>query len=387
MSGLPYADVTVLDLSQGVAGPYCAALLALQGARVVKVEPPEGDWSRLLGGGRDGLTPLAIVNNLGKRSICLDARTSAGRMIVARLAASADVLVENFRPGVMTKLGLDYETLAAANPRLVYLSISGFGESGPWVGKAGVDSVLQAYTGIAMLNREASGRPKRFGMLLVDTVGALYAAQCIGAALYARSRTGRGDHVSLSLAQCAAAFQAAPLVDDSLFAGRYPLTVPAGVFATADGFVVLTTLRSDMWERFCRAIGREAWLADPRYATHASRGEHAGEINRLVEEVLATRATAQWVEIFDRADVLCGAVQGYAQLRDHPQMREMGYFGTLRQAPYDALEVPYPPGTERGAPLPPAPRAGQHTAEILHELGYSAAEISALVEARVILLR
>lgn len=386
MSGLAYADVTVLDLSQGIAGPYCATVLGLQGARVIKVEPPDGDWIRLLGGGRDGLTALAIVNNLGKRSICLDARTPAGRSIVARLAAQADVLVENFRPGVMTKLGLGYETLAAGNPRLVYLSISGFGDSGPWAGKAGTDSVLQAYTGMAALNRDESGRPKRYGMLAADMIAALYAVQCVGASLYARSRTGRGDHLRVSLAECCAAFQAAPILDESMFAGRDrpPITVPSGVFATADGFLVVVTLRDDMWERFCRAIGLEAWLSDPRYATNESRGGHAAEINRRVQETLATRDTGAWVEIFERSDVLCAEVQGYAALRNHPQMRHMGYFGEVQQGPSNALQVPYPPGTERGAPLPPAPRAGQHTGEILRELGYSAAEIAAMEQSRVV---
>ena len=159
----------------------------------------------------DGLTALAIASNLGKRSLCLDARTPAGRAIVARLATQADVLIENFRPRVMARLGLAYETLAADNPRLIYLSISGFVDSGPWADKPGTDSGRQAYTGMAVLNKDESGRPRRHGMLVADTIAALYAAQRVGAALYARSRTGLGEHVSLSLAECCAAFQAAPI--------------------------------------------------------------------------------------------------------------------------------------------------------------------------------
>ncbi len=171
-----YAGLQVLDMSQGVAGPYCAAMLGLQGADVVKVEPPGGDWIRVMGGGEAGMTPLAVAGNLGKRSLCIDARRPEGRAIIERLAARADVLVENFRPGVMAKLGLDAPTLRARNASLIYLSISGFGHEGPWADKPGTDSVLQAYTGIAASNRESDGTPRRLGMLVPDTVSAPNAA-------------------------------------------------------------------------------------------------------------------------------------------------------------------------------------------------------------------
>jgi crotonobetainyl-CoA:carnitine CoA-transferase CaiB-like acyl-CoA transferase len=389
MTELAYEGVTVVDMSQGVAGPYCAAMLGLHGATTIKVEPPDGDWIRVMGGGQEGLTALAIVSNLGKRSICLDAKKPEGRALIEKMVSKADVLVENFRPGVMQKLGLDYAALRAVNPRLVYLSITGFGESGPWAAKAGTDSVLQAYTGMATLNKEDSGRPRRLGMLVPDTIGALYAVQCVGAALYARTRTGQGRQIKVSLAECCAAFQAAPIVDETLFADRYkpPIAVPSGVFATADGFFVLLTLRNDMWERFCRAIGRDAWVTDPRYATNEGRGEHSAEINRLVGEILSTRPSRAWVELLEAADVLCAEVQSYAQLRDHPQMKHMGYFGELQQPPYGPLAVPYLPGTERGDSVRPAPRAGQHTRELLRELGYSAAEIAAMEQSRIVVQR
>ena len=179
-----YEGVTVVDMSQGVAGPYCAAMLGLQGA--------DGDQGRTarwrldqVDGRRPGRasTALAIVSNLGKRSICLDAKKPEGRALVEKMASKADVLVENFRPGVMQKLGLDYARLGAVNPQLVYLSITGFGDAGPWAAKAGTDSVLQAYTGMATLNKEDSGRPQRLGMLVPDTIGALYGVQCVGARL------------------------------------------------------------------------------------------------------------------------------------------------------------------------------------------------------------
>ena len=389
MTPLPYQGLAVVDMSMGVAGPGCGAMLGLNGAGVIKVEPPEGDWIRVMGGGRDGLTANAIVGNLGKRSICVDARKPEGRALVGELAAKADVLIENFRPGVMKKLGLDYETLAAANPGLIYASITGFGNQGPWAQKPGTDSVLQAYTGMAMLNKEDNGRPKRLGMLVPDTISALYAAQCVGAALFARVKSGRGRHVQVSLAECCASFQAGPMVDEELFRDRAkpPVAVPAGVFSTTDGYITLLALRQDMWERLCHALGHEEWIDDARFATNERRGENSAEVNRRVAEVLVARASKEWIAALEKADVLCAEVQGYAQLRGHPQMKHMGYFGELRQPPYGSLEAPYLPGTDRDRPLPPAPFAGQHTREILAQLGRSKHEIDALESTGVVVQR
>ncbi len=386
MSDRPYQGLRVLDMSQGVAGPSCGVMLGQNGAEVIKVEPPEGDWIRLMGGGRDGLTALAIVNNIGKRSICVDARQAAGRALIEKLAAKADVMIENFRPGVMQKLGLDYEALAKINPALIYLSVTGFGDAGPWVQKPGTDSVLQAFTGMAWLNREDSGKPKRMGMLVPDTISGLYATQAVGAALFARTRTGLGRHLKISLAECCAAFQSAPIVDDALFAGQSkpPVVVPSGVFATADGHMVLVSLRADMWARLCVALGREDWLQEPRYADNALRGQHAAEINQRVADILATRPTQDWIAIIEKADVLCTEVQDYAQLRAHPQMQAMAYFGELAQAPYDTLPLPYLPGTPRDSAPPPAPRAGQHTREILRELAFSETDLAELENTNIV---
>ena len=381
-----YAGLTVLDMSQGVAGPYCAGMLGLQGASVVKVEPPGGDWIRVMGGGEAGMTPLAVASNLGKRSLCVDARRAEGRAVIERLAARADVLVENFRPGVMAKLGLSAETLRARHPSLIYLSISGFGDEGPWAHKPGTDSVLQAYTGLAVLNRTEDGRPRRVGMLVPDTVSALYAVQAVGAALYARTRTGRGRHVQVSLAECCAAFQAAPIFEDALFAGRYkpPTAVPSGVYATLDGYVTLLVLRQDMWLRLCAALQRPQWIEDPRYKDNVARGQHAAALNAEIATMLASEPGAHWVQTLEAADVLCAHVQDYTQLRNHAQMRHMGTFGTVHQAPYEPLPMPYLPGTPRDRPIPPAPATGQHSREVLTELGYSAAAVASLEQAGVV---
>jgi len=388
--GRPYAGLNVLDLSQGIAGPYCAALLGQQGASVIKVEPPAGDWIRLMGGGEEGMSALAVVNNLGKRSICVDATRPEGRALILKMAQRADVLVENFRPGVMARLGLEYAALAAINPRLIYLSITGFGDSGPDAHKPATDSVLQAMAGMALANKDAAGQPRRIAIMVPDTATALYAAQCIGAALYARDARsdsgGHGKHLRVSLAECCAAFQAGPILDDFLFAGAYkpPITVPAGVFATRDGHVVLAMLRDAMWRGLCRALEREDWLSEPRYASAALRGRAAEEINRAVAAILSSRQTREWAALFEQHDVLFAPVQDYAALRDHPQMRHMGYFAEIDQAPYGKLPVPQSPGTARRNRLPPAPRAGEHTREILGELGYGAEDIGAMERSGIV---
>lgn len=381
-----YAGLQVLDLSQGVAGPYCAAMLGLQGASVVKVEPPSGDWIRLMGGGEAGMTPLAVASNLGKRSLCIDARRREGRAVLERLAARADVLVENFRPGVMARLGLDAPTLRARHPSLIYLSISGFGHEGPWADKPGTDSVLQAYTGIAASNREQDGTPRRIGMLVPDTVSALYAVQALGAALYARTRSGVGRHVQISLAECCAAFQAAPIFEDALFAGRYkpPTAVPSGVYRTRDSFVTLLVLRQDMWLRLCTALDRPMWAADPRYLDNVARGKNAAALNADIATVLAQGTSADWVATLEGADVLCAQVQDYSDFRSHAQMQHMGTFGTLHQSPYQPLPMPYLPGASRAGVIRPAPAAGQHSREVLGELGYDATQIDALEHTGVI---
>lgn len=375
-------------MSQGMAGPYCTALLAQHGAKVIKVEPPQGDWIRVMGGGKDGMTPLTIVNNLGKRSIVIDAAQSAGRALILRMAERADVFVENNRPGVMAKLGLDYDTLSAVNPRLVYLSISAFGESGPYAHKPGTDSVVQAMTGMALANHDASGLPRRIGIVVPDPISGMYAMQAVSAALYARDRqgSGRGRHIRTSLLECCLAFQASHILDDYLFAGQFkpPITVPSGIFATRDGYVVLVTLRDAMWEGLCRALGREDWLAEPRYASRPLRAVCSDEINREVAGILRSRDSAEWEALFEQHDVLAARVQGYAQLRDDPQIRHMGYFGETEQLPYGKLPLPRIPGSEATADLAAAPHSGQHSREILAEFGYSAEEIATFERAGLI---
>ena len=336
------------------------------------------------------MSALAVSGNLGKRSICVDAAKPAGRDLILKMAQRADVFVQNFRPGVMTRLGLDYAALSAVNPRLIYLSITGFGDSGPDANKAATDSVLQAVSGMIVANKTAAGVPQRIGMLVPDNVSALYAVHCVSAALYARDRRpvagttadagGRGKHLQVSLAECCAAVQAGPILDDFLFAGQYqpPLTVPAGVFPTRDGYMVIGTVQPAMWEGLCRAFSREDWLSEPRYATSAERGLNAAEINGAVAIIMRERDNKEWITLFEQNDVLFAPVQTYAELRNDPQMRHMGYFSEIEQAPYGKLPMPHIPGTSRQRTIPAAPHNGEHSRAILAEFGYSTADIAAM---------
>ena len=393
-----FNNISVLDLSQGIAGPVCAGILARQGANVIKVEPPHGDWIRATGNSSEGMSANAIAGNFNKRGIVLDAGKPAGRAALLTLAARADVLVENFRHGVMHKLGLDYATLHALNPRLVYCSITGFGTEGPMKHKAATDSVVQAFSGMAVANgtrgavaavaavaagaADTTGTimPRRIGLYVPDNISAIYAAQAVSAALFERSTSGQGQHVQISLAECCAAFQSAPLIDAALFpaaAGKVAVFAPAGEFRTADGWIVVAAMSADMFARLARAIGREDWLGDARYADSDVRKQYLHEINAELAAVLAAGTTAAWLTTLEAADVLVSRVNDYAALRSDAQMQAMGYFASVEQPPYGSVPVPHLPAAARS--ITAAPRAGEHTCAVLREAGVSQTEIDALL--------
>ena len=382
---LPYAGLRVLDLSQGIAGPYCAGLLSMQGATVVKIEPPGGDWIRATGGGREGMTALAIMGNLGKRSACIDVTRPEGRQLMLGMARRADVFVQNLRPGVIERLGLDYATLSKDNPGLIYVSITGFGPRGPDARKAGTDSVLQAYTGMAHLNREADGTPRRVPFLVPDTTTAVYAAQAVGAALFARHRSGLGRHVQVSLMEVCAAVQAGPMIDDVLTGGQPapPLTVPAGIFATRNGHMTVTSLNETMFASLMKVLELEALTRDPRYAQQAERQQNAKTLNAEVARCIAAKDTAHWLREFALADVLCAEAVDYAGFRATPQALVMDVFQAIDQHPYGPLPLPRVPGGSSDWPIGPTPRVGEHTLEVLADAGLSAAECAALIASGV----
>jgi CoA:oxalate CoA-transferase len=382
-----YAGLRVLDVSQGFAGPYCGAILARGGASVVKVEPPTGDWARTIGGSLDGHTAFSLVPNVGKRAICIDGTKPEGRNILAELAKSADIVIQNFRPGVVERLQIADAQLRPRNPDLIYVSILGFGP-GPYENRPATDTIIQGFTGMMVMNRDGQGTPRRIGMLAVDTAAGIYAAQQVGAALYKRLSGRGGRHIKISLIEVAAAFQAMPILDAAMHRDRSspPLSVPIGTFATSDGHINLSCVSNAMFQGICRALGKSDWIEDPRFASEGGRLEHAREITAEVVDILLTRPSAHWIRAFEEQDVLCGLVQDYQAFLEDCHVRGLGVTATLDGGAFEGLPVTLLPGT--AAPdtrVPTPPRLGQHTREILIEHGYSQTAIDRLVEGRTVI--
>jgi crotonobetainyl-CoA:carnitine CoA-transferase CaiB-like acyl-CoA transferase len=260
----PFAGLKVVDLSQGVAGPYCGMLLAQHGANVIKVEPTgEGDWARTLGTRYASHSAYSIPTNLGKRSIALDLKSDAGKEVLWRLIAGADVLLEGFRPGVLDRLGFGYEAVSQREPRILYLSVSGFGQTGPLAERPAMDPILQAYTGLTVENKGEDGIPHRTPIIAIDMSTALYAYSAVSTALYARRDEPRGRHIEASLLQAAAGLQVVRMMSSYLEGGAIrPPGAPSGVYQVADGWMTITVVRLHEWLGFCKAVGLAEFAAD-----------------------------------------------------------------------------------------------------------------------------
>jgi len=379
-----YHGLRVLDLGQGVAAPYCGMLLALHGAEVVKLEPREGDWSRGLGTARGGHTALSFAYNRGKRSLALDLKAEEGCRIAAALATQADVVLENFRPGVAARLGLGYEALHALNPRLLYVSISGFGEEGPYAARPCTDAVAQAFSGLISINLGNDGIPHRVGTFIVDAVTGLYAAQTLATALFRRERRGEGAWLKLSLAECGAAILGHKLAEHVLEGGAAKQTnVPAGVYRTRDGWILVTLIHEQHFRRLAAALGRPDLPGDARFASFAARAEHSAVLFGIVREIILGDTSAAWLARFHAADLLCDRVNGFEDWLADPQVAATGGALAVAQPGMGALQTPRTPGAPRAADaaLAPAPAIGEHSRAILAELGVTAPEIDRLIDA------
>ncbi len=390
----PLHGFTVLDLTAMLSGPWCTTILGDQGAEVIKVEVPgKGDHTRSLRNQRGGLSANFLHINRNKRSLTLDLKSAAGRAVFFDLAARADVVIQNFRPGVVERLGIDYDAVARVNPRAVYLSLSGFGETGPYSHKPVYDPVIQALSGLTTIQAGAdTERPKLVRTVLPDKLSAVTAAQAVTAALLARERSGEGQHVRLSMLDAVMAFLWASDFNAQTFPDRPTTNQRAAsfidlIYETADGYMTVAVMSNKEWEALTRAFERPDWLTDPRFATPAARDSHINERLELTQEVLRTRTTADWLERLEREGVPCAPALTRNDVLDHPQVAASGILveiehptaGRIRQARPAARFAGTPAGLRRGAP-----ELGEHNDEILRELGRSDAEIEELRAAGVI---
>ena len=377
-----FRDIRVVDFSQGVAGPYCGQLLAHYGADVVKVEPPIGDWLRNNGKRVGDHSAMSIVSGLGKRSLALDLKSVKGRAIALALIESADVVIENNRPGVMARLGLDYTAAKAVKPGIIYLSVTGFGQSGPYADRPGLDTVIQSYSGLTLANVGTNGVPHRVGVLVPDMVAALYGFQSIAVALYARAQGRAGRHLDVSLTQAMAAFQAAMLIQATLEGSRPEvLAVPSGTYPTSDGWISLAAINEAQWLRFPAAIGRPDLKDDDRFRLREARRSNHLALNEIIVGETRKYPTSVWLSRLQAADLPHSKVNGYSDLLADSHFQAVEAVAWIDQAGVGRVPIagiPAAPGAAQRAPQQ-APSVGEHSRAVLAELAYNTAEIDALI--------
>ncbi|NBR27311.1 MAG: CoA transferase [Betaproteobacteria bacterium] len=386
---LPFDGVKVLDLSQGIAGPYCGMHLARNGADVIKVEPPgAGCWSRLLGKHTGDQTAHSVIVNRAKRSLAVDLKTAEGVAIVQKLAAECDVLIQNYRVGKIDKFKLDYASVQKTNPNIIYLSITGFGATGPLADQPATDSVMQAYTGMMAINRDVNGAPQRIEMLAIDFSTGLYTFQAVAAALYRKAMKGRGAHIETSLLECALALQEGAMMEHHLQGGAAePIGMPVGMFKTKDGYMSVNARRDEHFKRLCKLLGKEAWITDPRYADSRARVLNREQLLADLRPHFEQKTSNEWVELLSGIDILKAKVNTYDDLFKDPQVQTVDAIrwvenDTLGRVPMGNLCGQQP--LESGDRLAHAPHVGEHTREILGELGYGSAAIDTLNASGVI---
>ena len=390
---LPLSGIRIIDLTSMLSGPWATMILADQGADVIKVEEPrQGDHTRSYGNRRNGFSASFLNLNRNKRSIGLDLKTSQGVELLKRLCQSADVLVQNFRPGVVERLGIDEDNIRKVAPEIVYVSINGFGEKGPYSHKPVYDPIVQAFSGLTTVQAGADDRrPRLIRTVLPDKLTAVTAAQAIAAALVGRLRTGKGQHVRLSMLDAVLAFLWASDMGAQTYVGERvsPRTAASFIdliYETADGFMTVAVMTNKEWAALTRALERPEWLEDGRFSTPALRDQNIDQRLAMTQDVLKTRTTEAWLQRLEAAGVPCAPVLTRDEVIAHPQIAASGILlesehptaGRLRQT-RTAARFEVPTSIRHGAP-----RLGEHSHEILAELGLADATIEALRRQRVI---
>jgi crotonobetainyl-CoA:carnitine CoA-transferase CaiB-like acyl-CoA transferase len=387
---LPLEGIRVLDLTNVMAGPYCSMVLGDMGAEVIKIESfPEGDTSRRFDPQVNGESYCFAVLNRNKKSVALNMKDSRGKEIFTKLAAKADIIMENFRPGVVRKLGIDYDSVKAFNPGVIYASMSGFGQTGPYGKKGGFDIIAQGMSGIMMMTGYPGGRPAKVGIAMNDIASGATALYGILGAYIGKLRSGTGQYLETSLLEAGLAWT--PWEFGAFFGSgeiptatgtRHRRSTPYQAYRTKDGYVTVGAGSNKLWKNFCTmVVCKPEWLTDPRYAELSSRLAHIDELEREIEEVFATQPTAYWVEKLDAAEVPAGPVYGYEQIMNDPHIKERKMVVEIDHPKIGRMKtigLPIKSTGELSAIRIPAPWLGQHSEEVLRSLGYEGAELESL---------
>jgi crotonobetainyl-CoA:carnitine CoA-transferase CaiB-like acyl-CoA transferase len=386
MSKSALEGLEVLDVTQVLAGPFCTMMLADLGANVIKIEPPSGDSTRQWAGAVGSDSPSFNAVNRGKRSVVLNLKTSAGRDVFTRLARSTDILIENYRPGVMAALGLDYPSLAESNPRLIYASISAYGQTGPQRGKGGFDLIAQGFSGIMSVTGEPGGAPVKAGVPLIDLGAGIFALAGILAALECRRRTGVGQQVETSLLDTGVALSVweateyfSQAVVPTALGSAHRMAAPYQAIRCADGYITLGAASQRLFDKLCDVLGQPEWTSVPEFADNDGRVRHRAALAARIEAITTAQPRSHWLALLEAHDIPCGPINDYSQVFADPQVlaREMvietdhptlGHIRTLG-SPLKLSATPADPSRR-------APTLGEHTDEVLAEAGFSQTEIA-----------
>ena len=399
---LPLSGVRVLDLTNVVAGPLASYQFAMLGAEVVKIETPgRGDLARKMGAdpglGQKGMGASFLALNAGKKSLTLNLKAAQGKEIFKRLLPGADVVLENFRPGTMKKLGLDYPVLKGVNPRIIYCAVSGFGQEGPLAQRPSYDQIIQGFCGIMSLTGNEDTAPTRAGYIVCDTLAAMTAAFAVTAALYRREKTGEGEMIDVSMLDSSLSTMATWPISNYLNAGKVPVPMgnenhtasPSGTFKTGSGLLNIVNNEQKQWEKLCDVIGKPELRADPRFADRDARLTHRAELRRILEEALRARSADEWERLFHEAGVPAGPILNVPDILRHPHLETRGLIKRFTDVPAVGREIAVTrvgfrlAGTQPDVDRPP-PTLGEDTDRILRAAGYSDEAIGRFRRAGVI---
>ncbi|MDO8864013.1 CoA transferase [Haliea sp. E1-2-M8] len=389
----PLSGFRILDLSAVLSGPLATTSLCDQGAEVIKVEAFTGDVIRHTQSSQDGLTTLFVSSNRGKKAIAIDLKTDAGIGIIKRMVQDVDVVVQNFRPGAIERMGLGYDVLRAINPAIVYCSISGFGSKGPYVNRRVYDPIVQGLSGINFVQGGPDGPPQMIQATLADVVAAITASQSITAALLSREKTGEGQHVTVAMIDALisltwpSAMVGNMMVDREAREPRAPYRGNDLIFKTADGYITAAAVSESEWQGLCQAVGREDWLQHERLNTPAGRTTNTRTLSELLSPIILTKSSRHWLELLDRNGVPCGRVITCAEVPDDEQIivnelievLDHPIIGKIRQS-RPAARFSATPAKIQGF----APRLGEHSKEILAQFGFSEDEICDLFASDIV---